>query len=361
MTDLRVLVVGCGNMGVSHAEAYHGMKGVEICGLVARGDSRHRLNARLGGGYPTFSDFSQALTATRPDAVCLTTWPDTHEAYALAALAAGCHLFIEKPLATTVAGAERVIAAARAAGRQLVVGYILRHHPSWRRFVELARGLGKPLVMRMNLNQQSHGAMWDVHRNLMQSLSPIVDCGVHYLDVMCQMAQSEPVSVSAIGARLSDALPPGMYNYGQLQVRFADGSVGWYEAGWGPMISETAYFVKDVIGPLGAVSIVARQSGAAGESDNVDGHTRTDSLRVHYAELDGANQFVHSDRWIDCQDEPDHLALCLSEQRYFLQAIQEGLDLSRHWQDALNSLRVVLAADEAVRSQRTVMLGRSSP
>ncbi|WP_129543420.1 Gfo/Idh/MocA family protein [Serratia sp. 1D1416] len=356
MADLRVLVVGCGNMGASHAEAYHGMAGVEICGLVARGDTRRRLNARLGGGYPEFSDFAQALAVTRPDAVCLTTWPDTHEPYALAALAAGCHLFIEKPLATTVAGAERVIAAARAAGRQVVVGYILRHHPSWRQFVELARGLGKPLVMRMNLNQQSHGAMWDVHRNLMQSLSPIVDCGVHYLDVMCQMTESEPIGVSAIGARLSDALPPEMYNYGQLQVRFADGSVGWYEAGWGPMISETAFFVKDVIGPLGAVSIVARQ--AAGASDNVDAHTRTESLRIHYAQLDGANRFVRPDRWIDCQDEPDHLALCLSEQRYFLQAIREGLDLGRHWQDAVNSLRVVLAADEAVRGQKTVTLGR---
>lgn len=354
MADLRVLMVGCGNMGASHAEAYHIMEGVEICGLVARGTSRDVLNQHLGGGYSTFGDFAQALAQTRPDAVCLTTYPDTHEAYALAALAAGCHLFVEKPLATTVAGAERVIAAARQAKRQVVVGYILRHHPSWQQFVALARDLGKPLVMRMNLNQQSHGQMWNVHRNLMQSLSPIVDCGVHYLDVMCQMTQAEPISVSAIGARLTEDLPEAMYNYGQLQVRFADGSVGWYEAGWGPMISETAYFVKDVIGPRGAVSIVARD--VEGVSDDVGGHTRTESLRVHYAELDEANRFKRHDRWIDCQDEPDHLALCLSEQRYFLRAVNEGTDLRQHQQDAVNSLRVVLAADEAVRRQRTVVL-----
>lgn len=231
LPPLRVLVVGCGNMGGSHAQAYHVMEDMEICGLVARGDSKRRLNALLEADYPLFDDFATALTQTRPDAVCLTTYPDTHEAYALAALAAGCHLFIEKPIATTVAGAQRVIDAAVAAQRQVVVGYILRHHPSWRHFVELARGLGKPLVMRMNLNQQSHGQMWNVHRNLMQSLSPMVDCGVHYLDVMCQMTQASPASVSAIGARLSDELPAEMYNYGQLQVRFTDGSVGWYEAG----------------------------------------------------------------------------------------------------------------------------------
>lgn len=357
MADLRVLVVGCGNMGASHAAAYQAMDGVTICGLVARGDSRHALNRQLGGGYALFADFASALAQTRPDAVCLTTYPDTHEAYALQALAAGCHLFIEKPLATSVAGAERVIAAARAARRQVVVGYILRHHPSWQRFVTLARGLGKPLVMRMNLNQQSHGQMWNVHRNLMQSLSPIVDCGVHYLDVMCQMTQAEPVSVSAIGARLSDALPADMYNYGQLQVRFADGSVGWYEAGWGPMISETAFFIKDVIGPRGAVSIVARQAVAVGASDNVDAHTRTESLRVHHATLDADNRFTDADEWIDCRDEPDHLALCRREQQFFLQAIRQGGDLNDHWRDAINSLRVVLAADQAVRSQSTVMLG----
>ena len=103
--------------------------------------------------------------------------------------------------------------------------------------------------------------MWTVHRNLMKSLSPIVDCGVHYIDVMCQMTRSKPMQVSAIGARLTEEIPEGNYNYGQLQIRFEDGSVGWYEAGWGPMISETAFFVKDVIGPKGSVSIVAKDAG----------------------------------------------------------------------------------------------------
>jgi prepilin-type processing-associated H-X9-DG protein len=53
-----------------------------------------------------------------------------------------------------------------------------------------------------------------------------------------------------------DISSDGRVNYGHLQVLFADGSVGWYEAGCGPMISETAYFVKDAMGPRGSVSIV---------------------------------------------------------------------------------------------------------
>jgi predicted dehydrogenase len=355
-TPIRVLVVGCGNMGTSHATAYHTIDGFEICGIVSKGRSKEVLNAKLGGGYSLFSDYEEALTRTKPDAVCIATYPDTHERYAVLALESGCHVFMEKPGADSVEGLERVMAAAVKANKKLVLGYIVRHHPSWARFVEIAREMGKPLVMRMNLNQQSHGVMWDVHRNLMKSLSPIVDCGVHYIDVMCQMTRSKPVQVYAIGARLTEDIPAGNYNYGQLQIRFEDGSVGWYEAGWGPMISETAFFVKDVIGPKGCVSIVAKDAGGSGKSDSVESHTKTESLRVHYADIDKQNHFVKEDVWINLQDEPDHQELCNREQRFFLKAIAEDLDLTDLQQDAVSSLRVAFACDESVRSGKVVKI-----
>jgi predicted dehydrogenase len=354
--NLRVLVVGCGNMGASHATAYHHLDGFEICGLVSTGHSKVALNEKLGAAYPLFADYSEALTQTRPDAVCIATYPDTHEEYAVMAMQQGCHVFIEKPIADSVEGAQRVADAAVQYGKKLLVGYILRYHPSWEKFIEVSSGMGRPLVMRMNLNQQSHGHMWTVHRNLMKSLSPIVDCGVHYIDVMCQMTRSKPVQVSAIGARLTNEIPEGNYNYGQLQIRFEDGSVGWYEAGWGPMMSETAFFVKDVIGPKGCVSIVAKEAGAAGRSDEVDAHTKTESLKVHYADLDDQGQFQKGDTWIDLTDEPDHQELCNREQRFFLKAIKEDIDLSNPTQDALNSLRIAFACDESVRTGQVVML-----
>lgn len=353
---LRVLVVGCGNMGASHATAYQLLDGVEICGLVSTGKSKEVLNTKLGGGLALYTDFHDALTRSKPDAVCIATYPDTHEKFAIAALESGCHVFIEKPLADSVKGAERVAEAAKKANKKLVVGYILRHHPSWEKFVELSHQLGKPLVMRMNLNQQSHGYMWNVHKNLMASLSPIVDCGVHYIDVMCQMTRSKPTHVSAIGARLTEEIPAGNYNYGQLQIRFEDGSVGWYEAGWGPMVSETAFFVKDVIGPKGSVSIVAKDAGGSGKSDSVESHTKTESLRFHHADLDKNDQFVQPDTWINLSDEPDHQELCNREQRYFLKAIQEDIDLTDHVNDAVNSLRIAFACDESVRSGKVVAL-----
>jgi predicted dehydrogenase len=355
-SPVRILVVGCGNMGASHAIAYHNIDGFEICGLVSRGNSKVLLNEKLGGVYPLFDTMEEGMKATNPDAVAISTYPDTHEEYAVKAFEAGCHVFIEKPVADAVAAAERVVAAAKKANKKLVVGYILRHHPSWEKFVELSGKLGKPLVMRMNLNQQSDGNMWTLHRNLMKSLSPIVDCGVHYIDVMCQMTRSKPTQVYAIGARLTEEIPAGNYNYGQLQIRFEDGSVGWYEAGWGPMISETAFFVKDVIGPKGSVSIVAKEAGGAGKSSSIEAHTKTESLRFHFADLDENEKFSKPDEWINLEDEPDHQELCNREQRYFLNAIRNDIDLTAHGEDAVNSLRIAFACDESVKTGKVVFL-----
>lgn len=354
MTDIRVLVVGLGNMGLSHARAYKAIEGFEIAGLCSRNIAEREDLAEEFPGVPQFNDYAQALTTLKPDAVSINTWPDTHAAYARMALEAGAHVFIEKPLAETVAEAEDIAALAKAKGLKLVIGYILRVHPSWVKFVEVGRTLGKPLVMRMNLNQQSSGAQWQVHRHLMNSISPIVDCGVHYVDVMCQVTGAKPVSVHAVGARLTSEIDSRMYNYGHLHVTFDDGSVGWYEAGWGPMMSETAFFVKDMIGPKGSVSIAMEESKT--QSADVDSHTRTSALRVHHAMLTPEGNFATPDDIIRMDDEPGHQELCNREQLLFLDAIRHDRDMEAHVRDAINSLRIVLAADHSVRTGEVVKL-----
>lgn len=350
---VRILVVGLGHMGQSHALAYHKLQGFEIVGLMSRTARSYgdRLAPELRG-YPLFEDVAEALAATRPDAVSINTWPNSHATLALQAMDAGCHVFLEKPLATTVADAEAVVAKAVATRRKLVLGYILRVHPAWAKLVEIGRTLGKPLVMRMNLNQQSSGPAWTWHKNLMESLTPIVDCGVHYVDVMCQLTRSRPVRVHGIGAKL--ASETRVQNYGHLHVVFEDGSVGWYEAGWGPMMSEVAWFVKDVWGPKGSVSIVARQEGAG--SADIDQHTKTNALRLHHAEIDAENRFTRPDEWLDMSDEPNHQALCEREQAWFLRTIREDIDLSESMADAVESLRIVLAAQRSIEEGRAVEL-----
>jgi predicted dehydrogenase len=353
--QINIIVIGCGNMGSSHARAYHRLPGFNLVGLVDRNrGNREKLSDELGG-IDQFDDFDTALISKKPDAVCIGTYPDSHATYALKALEAGAHLFIEKPLAVTVDQAREVVKKANEKNKKLVVGYILRVHPSWTKFIEIARNLGKPLVMRMNLNQQSSDKTWYWHLKLMESMSPIVDCGVHYVDVMCQMTRSRPIRVSAIGARLTGEVRDDMYNYGQLQVTFEDGSVGWYEAGWGPMMSEVAFFVKDVIGPKGCISIMDSDQGK-GDSDDIDSHTKTNRLKLHHATRDENGRFSKPDEIINTEDEPDHQGLCDLEQEYFLKAILDDLDLTQHQEDAINSLRIVLAADKSFKTGKTVEL-----
>ena len=335
----RVLVVGLGNMGRSHALAHHRL-GSQIVGLVNRSDADLPEELRA---YPRFRTFEEGLR-TRPDLVVIATYTESHADFAVQAMDQGAHVFVEKPLAANVADAGRVVAKAQALGRKLVVGYILRHHPSWIRLIEEARGLGGPYVFRMNLNQQSSGHKWEVHKALMRSTSPIVDCGVHYVDVMCQITDARPVRVHGMGLRLSDEIALDMYNYGQFQVMFEDGSVGWYEAGWGPMMSETAFFVKDIISPNGAVSIIESDKG---DSSDIDGHSKVGGLLVHRPQ---------GDRLIGMPDEPGHQGLCDAEQAIVLRAIAEDMDLDRHMRDAVQSLRICLAADESIRTGRVVPL-----
>ncbi len=364
MKPIKVLVAGCGHMGKSHAQAYRGMPEFEIVGLVSRSDgSREKLGRILNpkGDKSTeialFDDFETALRETKPDAVSINTYPDTHAQYAITAMRAGAHIFVEKPLAETVAEAEKVVAVAKETQRKLVVGYILHHHPSFIRFLEIGKTLGRPLVMRMNLNQQSAGREWETHKHLMESCSPIVDCGVHYVDLMCQLTGSKPVRVHAIGARLSPEIKPDMYNFGHLHIVFEDGSIGWYEAGWGPMISKEAHFVKDLIGPGGSVSMVKASRREIGlDTSEIDGHTQTSSLLLHHAELNEKGGFLHPDELIDMSGEPSHQELCHREQAFFLKAIQEDKDLTSHHVSALNSLRIVLAADQSFRTGQTVNL-----
>ena len=342
MTPLRTLVAGLGAMGQSHALAYHANPAFQIVGLVNR--SEPDLPAGLRD-YPLATDYAEALARLKPDLVSIATYSDSHADYAVAALEAGAHVFVEKPLATTTADAERVAEAARRTGRKVVVGYILRHHPSWRRLIAESRALGGPYVFRLNLNQQSSGPTWETHKALMRTTSPIVDCGVHYVDVMCQITDAAPVEVRGMGLRLSPDIAPDMYNYGHFQVLFADGSLGWYEAGWGPMMSDTAFFVKDVVSPNGAVSIRMPESA---RSDDIDTHTRTSLIRLH--------KVGQPDQDLSMADEPGHQDLCDREAAYLAEAIAADLDLTRHLRDAIASLAVCLAADESVRSGLPVKL-----
>jgi predicted dehydrogenase len=134
LKNLKVLAVGLGNMGMSHALAYTRIEGYDVAGVCTRNIDKVELPAALADAR-RYRDFETALAELKPDVVSINTLPDTHASYAIAAMEAGAHVFVEKPMALTVADAEKVVEVAKRTSRKLVIGYILRQHPSWIKFI----------------------------------------------------------------------------------------------------------------------------------------------------------------------------------------------------------------------------------
>ena len=289
----------------------------EIVGLVNR--STPDLPPELRA-LPVTTDFHEALARLKPDLVSIATYSDSHADYAVAAMEAGAHVFVEKPLATTAADAERVAAKARETGRKVVVGYILRHHPSWQRLIAEARALGGPYVFRLNLNQQSSGPTWEVHKALMRTTSPIVDCGVHYVDVMCQITDAAPVEVRGMGLRLSAEIARG-----HVQLRPLPGALR----------RRLARLVRGRLGPDDVRHRLLREGRGLPERRRLDPHARERPLRRHRhphqdlarSACTGSASPTRTSAW---PTSPATRTLCDREAAFVARAIAEDLDLTRH-------------------------------
>ena len=112
---VRVLVVGLGTMGTSHARAYKAIEDFELVGLCTRTRRRAPISRPSSPACRASRRSTRVSLATRPDAVAVCAYTEHHAAMALKALAAGAHVFCEKPLADTLEAAERIVAAAREA------------------------------------------------------------------------------------------------------------------------------------------------------------------------------------------------------------------------------------------------------
>ncbi len=118
--NLKVLVAGVGGMGASHTKGYVNTPGFEVVGLVVQKNVERakRLAAALSIDVPISTDYYKAFAETKPDVVSINTLVDTHAAYSIHAMKAGCHVFMEKPIAKTVREAEQVVKVARADAAQ---------------------------------------------------------------------------------------------------------------------------------------------------------------------------------------------------------------------------------------------------
>ena len=249
MTPIRALVAGLGEHGPSHALAYPTTP-------ASRSSASSTARRPLPGArrLRSIRRLPEALRAPKPDLVSINTYSDSHADYAVMAMEAGATSSSRsrwRPRSPTPSGWRRRQGHRPQAGGRL--------HPAPPPVLAEAdrRGaqLGGPFVFRMNLNQQSSGRPGDAQGADADHLADRrLRRPLRRRDVPDHRRQAGRGARHGPAPHRRDRAD--MYNYGHLQVLFDDGSVGWYEAGWGPMMSETAFFVKDVISPNGAVSIV---------------------------------------------------------------------------------------------------------
>jgi len=194
--SVRFAVLGLGRAGATlHLPALRRLPGAEVA-VVCDPDAA----AGAGLGEPRTGDWREAI-ALDVDAVLVATPPDTHAELAEAALAAGRHVYLEKPAATSVPEAARLATLAHEHDRRLQLGYAYRHHPLWRRARELA--LERPVCVQGRFSSsRPGGAGWQ---------APAIDLGGHHVDLLSWLLEAAPAEVEAPAPD-------------RLRVRWPDGS-----------------------------------------------------------------------------------------------------------------------------------------
>ncbi|HUR86490.1 MAG TPA: Gfo/Idh/MocA family oxidoreductase [Solirubrobacteraceae bacterium] len=219
---VRVGVVGLGYWGPNIARNIEGLAGAEFAWCC---DERDEVRERLAAVHRRArftADLDDLLADDDLDAIVVATPVPTHADLAVRVLQAGKHCFVEKPLAQSVADAERAVAAADAAGRLLMVGHLLEYHPGVRKLKEIADSgeLGDIHYIysnRLNLGQlrADENALWSL--------------GAHDISVILHLAGEDPTSCSALG---ESYMRPGVEDVVFAFLRFPSGLAAHLHLSW---------------------------------------------------------------------------------------------------------------------------------
>jgi predicted dehydrogenase len=219
----RIGVVGLGYWGPNLARNFDRLPGAELRWICDQSEeARERWSAAFPGARAS-ADLDELLEDPQLDAVVVATHVPSHAAIATRALAAGKHCFVEKPLAQSVSDAEQVVAAAREAGRVLMVGHLLEYHPGVEKLKEIADSgdLGEIYYLysnRLNLGKlrADENALWSL--------------GAHDVSVLLHLAGGEePSECQASGeSYMRDGVQDVVFCY----LRFPSGLAAHLHLSW---------------------------------------------------------------------------------------------------------------------------------
>jgi predicted dehydrogenase len=219
---VRLGVAGLGYWGPNLARNFDAVPGCELAWVCDADPAAVRHVAARFPGVRSTTALDDLLDDAELDAVVLATPVPTHAALAVRVLEAGKHCFVEKPLAIDVASAERAVAAAREAGRVLMVGHLLEYHPAVAKLREIADGGNLGEIHYVYSNRLNLGKL-RADENALWSL------GAHDISVMLLLAGEEPFEVEAHG---ESYIKPGIEDVVFAFLRFPSGLAAHLHLSW---------------------------------------------------------------------------------------------------------------------------------
>jgi predicted dehydrogenase len=221
---LRVGLIGCGNIGVYHARAVRADPRLELVAYAdVRLEAAQRFLAEYGGRYAT-AESQQLIGDDELDIVIIATHHDSHEPLAIAAAAAGKHILLEKPMATSVAAAVAIRDAVRSAGTGLAINYKFRLDHAVR---QARQSMADPRLVVVQLAMGRIGPHSDDHwvYDPVRGGGLVMSTGTHLLDLLAWMSRSEPAACSA-SAAIVGSRPAGLADISVGTVEFESGALG---------------------------------------------------------------------------------------------------------------------------------------
>ncbi|MBN2567245.1 Gfo/Idh/MocA family oxidoreductase [Candidatus Woesearchaeota archaeon] len=218
---MRVAVIGAGAMGRNHARIYHDFDAAELVAVVDPDPAAEAVARKYNCKY--YPDYEEMLVAERPEAVSVATPTVTHKDIGIRCLRQGVHCLVEKPIASSIAEADTLIAAAAEAGVTLQIGHIERFNPA---VVELKRRVEQGelgTVFRLEARRQSP------FPPRIQDIGVIMDLAVHDIDIMLHV---HGAPISHLYAQASQRLHALQFDLFDGLIRFSDGVVGSLGVNW---------------------------------------------------------------------------------------------------------------------------------
>lgn len=325
-----VALLGCGQMGEAHLQNIYFKENVYIKYVCDLDSEKAKLFQRKFFAEHAITDFTICIEDPEIDIVIISTYPETHTDILEKCLLNGKHVLCEKPISHTYEEAQKFIELTRAfPACKVLIGHILRHNTTYNRVASLIKEgiIGSPIVMRFVQNH--HPINWDRYKALICQTSPIIDCGVHYFDIMQWVTGEKIINVSGISQRIATDLPEDKYDYGIVTLRLSGGSVGYYEAGWSRTTASEN--VKEFIGPKGRIRIVY--------ADNRTTHKEEGDLVEIYRVPEGTYESLN----ILCKRKPTDIQF-----DYLIEMIEKNAPAKPTLEEALEVCKWTFEADKII-------------